>query len=201
MKIKKTLGAGLISLGLVAGMSGFASALVNEDGILGEISTTGPDSVNIIKDKTSNEVEAENENEIEIGNMNKQFSKSNEAEAEENTTAGDAESGMAKNTNKLEAMVEITNTTPSIAGADDLAEGIGGTIDTTGPDSFNKVEYSTKTEIEVENENEIEIHNFNTQTAISGEATVEDNTTGGNATSGDAINENLVSMTFKITNN
>lgn len=197
MKIKKTLGAGLVSLGLVAGLSGFASAT------LGEIGTTGPDSVNIVKEKVSTEIEAENENEIDVNNMNKQFAKTAEAEAEDNTTGGDATTGTAANTNKLEAIVEIENSVPSVAGANVELDDDGamlGTIDTTGPDSYNKVEYSNRTEIEVENENEIRINNFNSQMAISGDAEVEENTTGGDAITGDAINENTVTMTFKISN-
>jgi hypothetical protein len=195
MKIKKTIGAGLISLGLVAGMTGLVGATS------GTIETTGPDSINEIEEHVSREVEVENDNDLRVNNMNIQRAETGEAEVEDNTTAEDVGTGGAANTAGLMVDVEIANEGSGIGEMvlDPEVANEGG-IETTGPESHNEVEFSSRTEIEIENENDLHINTFNTQTAVSGDAEVEDNTTAGNAITGDASNDSSVSMSFTITN-
>jgi len=195
MKIKKTIGAGLISLGLVAGMTGLAGATS------GTIETTGPDSTNEIEEHVSREVEVENDNDLRVNNMNLQRTETGEAEVEDNTTADDVETGRASNTASLEIDAEIANEGSGIGETVlDPEEANDGGIETTGPESHNEVEFSSKTEIEIENENDLHVNTFNKQTAVSGDAEVEDNTTAGDAVTGDASNDSSVSMSFTITN-
>ena len=70
----------------------------------------------------------------------------------------------------------------------------------TGPDSYNAVTYKEHTQIDVRNDNDIKIDNDNHQTAVSGDAKVYDNTTGGDAVSGDAVNTNSTSVTLNVRN-
>lgn len=195
MKIKKTISAGLISLGLVVGMTGLAGAMS------GTIGTTGPDSYNEIENRISREVEIENENDLRVNHVNLQRSETGEAEVEDNTSAENVGTGSAANISGLLVDVEITNDSSAIgemlAGPEESNEG---EIQTTGPESRNEIEFSSRTNIEVENENDLHINTFNVQTAISGDAEVEDNTTAGDAITGDASNESSVSMSFIIAN-
>lgn len=73
------------------------------------ISDTGPDSKNecIIKDE--HECTVINDNEIKIDGKNMQFSKSGDAEVEDNTNAGSAITGTATNSNNQTFRVTITN--------------------------------------------------------------------------------------------
>lgn len=195
MKIIKTISAGLISLGLVAGMTGLVGATS------GTIETTGPDSVNEVEEHVSREVEVRNDNDLSVNNMNLQRSETGEAEVKDNTTAEDVGTGSAANATDLTVDVEIANEGSGIGEMvlDPEVSNDGG-IETTGPESHNEVEFNSKTEIEIKNDNDLHINTFNAQTAISGDAEVKDNTTAGDAITGDASNDSSVSMSFMITN-
>ncbi len=198
MKIQQKLGASVLSLGLVVGLSGFAGATS------GTIDTTGPDSDNHIRSRTTQRVDIDNNNKLDVRNDNHQRATTGEAEVEGNTRGGDAESGSAENENDLNAAVSVDNSVGVGAWAD--AGGNGGghnhsaTIENTGPKSDNTVRFETRSTVEIENKNDLKITNNNTQTAKSGDAEVEGNTTGGSATSGDASNTNSTTIRFDITN-
>lgn len=195
MKIKKTVTAGLASIGLVVGLSGFAGAST------GTNSYTGPDSYNKVRNKTVSRTSVENKNYVQASNENNQSAHTGEASATHNTTAGDAWSGNAENANSLSASMTVDNSAAAAAAvAAPVAPSHTGTNNMTGPDSHNYVENSTYTSVEVENRNCISIDNTNNQTATSGAATVEDNTSGGSAISGDAVNTNATTVNFAITN-
>ena len=196
MKIQEKLGAGVLSLGLVVGLSGFAGATT------GTIDTTGPDSRNTITSDTRYRVEVGNDNNLKVYNDNDQRAWTGDAEVEDNTTGGGAETGAAWNDNAFEAEVSVDNSASTAAA---FEGGAGGgdheaTIENTGPDSVNRVEFDSRTNIDVHNDNNLYVHNDNNQTASSGDATVEDNTTGGDAVTGDATNTNSTSIRFEVTN-
>ena len=69
-----------------------------------------------------------------------------------------------------------------------------GSIGTTGPSSTNNINGTETSVMTVTNSNSAHVSNNNTQGASSGEAEVEDNTTGGNATSGGASNGNSTTI-------
>lgn len=74
------------------------------------------------------------------------------------------------------------------------------TIDTTGPDSFNKVKNTLWVDVDVTNHNNLTAHNTNHQSAWTGSAVVNDNTTGGSARSGSASNANSFSASATVNN-
>ena len=198
MRIQEKIGAGVLSLGLVIGLSGFAGATT------GTIDTTGPGSDNRIESDTSYRVDVDNDNNLKVYNDNDQKAWTGDAEVEMNTTGGDAETGAAWNDNAFDAEVVVDNSA-SVAGA---LGGVGGggtteheaTIENTGPYSDNKVEFESRTNIDIDNNNDLYVHNDNNQYASSGDAEVKYNTTGGNATTGDATNSNSTSVRFEVTN-
>ena len=197
MKIQKKLGAAVLSLGLVVGLSGFAGATT------GTIDTTGPDSVNKIHSESSQRVDIDNDNDLSVRNDNSQKAWSGEAEVEDNTTGGDATSGDASNMNSFDADVSVDNS-GSVGAA--MAAGAGGagdnsaSIDNTGPDSYNTVTFENRSNVDIDNDNDLYVSNHNYQTASTGDATVEHNTTGGDATTGSASNENTTTVRFDVTN-
>jgi hypothetical protein len=197
MKVQKTIGAGVLSLSLLVGLSGFAGA------VSGDISDTGPRSHNIIKSETRRDVKVENDNDLSVRNDNDQRANTGDARTSGNTTGGDAETGAAVNTNSLHVSATVNNAASSDAWADVVGGGNGGgsaTIDTTGPKSTNVIKFEDTTKVRVENNNDISVRNDNNQTATSGDARVTGNTTGGDATTGDARNTNTTSVTLNVSN-
>lgn len=75
-----------------------------------------------------------------------------------------------------------------------------GSIDTTGPDSYNKIELEDRTYKRVHNNNNVGVDNNNHQFAHSDDATVWRNTTGGSARSGNASNSNTLRLDASISN-
>lgn len=73
-------------------------------------------------------------------------------------------------------------------------------ISTTGPNSTNTVHTTATRSTTVRNTNTVRLTNDNDQSARTGSAEVEHNTTGGDATSGDASNRNSLSATVAIDN-
>lgn len=196
MKIQEKLGAGVLSLGLVVGLSGFAGATT------GTIDTTGPRSDNSIRSETTQRVDVDNDNDLNVHNSNRQDATTGEAEVEENTEGGDAETGSAANENQLDAAVTVDNSASLGALGDWVGNGGDNeaTISNTGPRSDNSVRFESRSTVDINNDNDLNVHNYNTQTATSGDAEVSDNTTGGNATTGDATNTNSTTIRFDVTN-
>ncbi len=198
MKIQKKLGAAVLSLGLVVGLSGFAGATT------GTIDTTGPHSDNSIESETSQRVEVENNNKLNVHNDNDQRAWTGDAHVDENTTGGDATTGSATNENALHAAVTVDNSA-SVRALGVLGDnGNGGdnhaTIKNTGPHSDNSVRFESKSNVNIENNNDLHVTNTNDQHASSGNARVTENTTGGSATTGDASNSNTTTIKFDVTN-
>lgn len=195
MKIKKTVGAGLMSLGLVFGLAGFAGA---QSGV---IDYTGPDSTNTIRERTTNRVRIENRNDLSATNNNQQDAMSGNARVRHNTTGGDARTGAASNANALTLRAVVDNSAAAARAATPPSTGSdSATITETGPDSVNRVTITHRNDVEIDNHNDISVENNNSQIATSGNASVSDNTTGGDAVSGAASNTNSTSMTFEIKN-
>jgi len=196
MKIQKKLGAAVLSLGLVVGLSGFAGATT------GTIDTTGPRSDNSIRSDTSQRVNVDNNNDLTVRNNNDQRATTGDAEVDENTTAGDAETGSAMNDNALEADVTVDNSGSTGALADWGMNGNDNqaSIENTGPHSDNSVRFESRSTVDVNNDNNLNVTNNNTQHATSGDASVTDNTEGGSATTGDASNTNSTTIRFDVTN-
>lgn len=194
--IKKAAGVSVLSLGLVVGLAGFAGASS------GTIGTTGPDSENEITHESNVDMDVHNDNNVGLTNKNDQYASSGDAEAKDSTTAGGAESGKASNANSVTASVQLDNS----QAASSLGSAAGGSgsnsasITNTGPDSENEVKFESRVNVDVNNDNDVHVYNDNDQTARSGDAEVEHNTTGGNATSGAVSNTSSSNFTVRITN-
>lgn len=183
-----------ISVGLALGMVSVAGASS------GTIGTTGPDSYNKIKQETKTKMMVVNNNHASVMNNVSQMAHSGDAEVEHNTTGGAATAGAATNTNAVTTSYMVQNCDNCGLAAVPASGSNTGTINTTGPDSYNKVEFETETLIMVKNTNDLTVNNNVEQRACSGEAEVEGNTTGGSATSGAATNTNTVTTTLNVSN-
>lgn len=194
-KIVATLGAGLMSVGLIAGTAGFANAMS------GSIHTTGPDSTNRVVSTDSSHVRVHNNNHASLHNGNSQSASSGTANSSHSTTAGDAHTGSASNANAVNASMTLDNSA-SGAGMQAPTSSTNGTgsVSDTGPDSSNVVKSKTVSRVNVTNNNDLWVSNYNDQDAVSGNANVSDNTSGGSATTGNASNTSSTTVTYKVTN-
>src|SRR3990167_7196508 len=94
--VGKTLGAGVMSLGLVVGLSGFTGVA---NAATGSIHNTGPRSYNKVKSTTNKKVKVTNNNNLGVNNANSQSASTGNARVSFNTTGGDARTGAATNNN------------------------------------------------------------------------------------------------------
>lgn len=198
MKIQKTIGAGVLSLGLLVGLGGYDASATSRS-----ITHTGPYSYNKIKTEISNRVRVHNDNTIKVENDNWQNAYTGDASVVHNTTGGTAISGNAMNTNSLNVSATVNNAGSGSAWTGDNHGGYGGgeaTIHQTGPHSDNVVQYEQRSNVSINNDNYIKVDNNNHQQATSGDAKVYGNTTGGDAVSGDATNTNSTSINLNVTN-
>lgn len=186
------------SVALVAGFAGVAGASP------ASITTTGPDSSNEVDQRHDVRTRLNNDNRVRVTNNNPQTARTGEAKVDHNTRGGDAESGTASNQSDLVAAVSVDNTRSTAAALDAGGSGSdwGGavSIEETGPDSSNTVTQRYTVRTNVTNNNDVSITNNNSQDARSGKASVENNTTGGSATSGDARNESLTTLEVTVKN-
>lgn len=197
MKVRKIAAGAATSVGLVVGFAALAGAAP-----MSTISHTGPDSYNKVKNRVSSYVKVENNNNLTARNYNDQTAWSGDARVTHNTYGGDATTGDATNRNSFSASATVKNSGGNWGGLGNVGGGgnANTTIEYTGPDSYNKVDNSTKSTVKIENNNDLRVVNNNTQTAISGDARVSDNTRGGDATTGDATNTNSTRVEFNVTN-
>lgn len=71
-------------------------------------------------------------------------------------------------------------------------------ISNTGPGSDNRISVNNSTSISVDNDVEVSVDNDNSQQAESGDAEVNDNTRGGSAVSGDAMNHSETEVSLGV---
>ncbi len=198
MKTQKTIGAAVLSLSLLVGLSGFAGA------VDGSIENTGPRSYNTVKSEVERKIRVWNDNDLRLDNDNYQRAYTGDARTTGNTTGGDAESGSASNSNELDVTATVDNGSSAGDWADVLGGNGGGessgSIEQTGPRSTNRITIEDKTDVRINNDNDIKIYNDNSQRASSGDARVSGNTTGGDATTGDATNMNTTTVNLTVRN-
>ena len=120
MKTQKTIGAAVLSLSLLVGLSGFAGA------VDGSIENTGPRSYNTVKSEVERKVRVWNNNDLRLDNDNYQRAYTGDARTTGNTTGGDAESGNASNMNTLHVTATVDNASSAEAWSDVLGGNGGG---------------------------------------------------------------------------
>jgi len=81
-----------------------------------------------------------------------------------------------------------------------VAAAQGGSISDTGPGSRIHIDTSKRITHRVNNRNDLSVRNTNYQTATTGNATVSRNTWGGDATTGNAQNDNSLHVSASVTN-
>lgn len=168
------------------------------------ISNTGAWSLNKIVLKSggsSSKLKVKNNNNVTTVVVTGQTAVSGNAKVKGNTTGGDAKSGNADNLNDLIGEVTIENVAPESCGCEGGAD-VDASIDTTGKKSANIIVVggSGHGGTKVTNNNTVGVENATEQAAVSGNAKVSWNTTGGDATSGDATNDNLTDLVVGIAN-
>lgn len=193
-KIAKMTVAVASSLSIAAaGLAGVAGA--------SSIDTTGPNSWNKVKNESSLNSDVRNDNHATVTNSNGQRADSGDANVSGNTTGGGATSGDASNSNEFSADLSVDNSSCDCALDGVMGGGAwGGDIKNTGPKSDNVIENKQSVRVNVNNYNSLVVTNTNDQTASTGDASVDCNTTGGDATSGNASNTNSSSVTLSINN-
>lgn len=197
---KLLLGAATLvtSLGLTAGV---ASATQSSGNVIRD---TGPDSRAKIETRIKNRTDINNKNKLDVSNDTKQNAYSGNANVKGNTFGGDAVSGDATNKNAFNVSAKIDNTAAhAVDGAgvrvlDPVRD--GGEISNTGPHSDATIKTDVSNSTKVNNVNDINVRNTTNQNAFSGNATVTNNTHGGDAISGDASNFNSTNVTLHVTN-
>lgn len=102
-------------------------------------------------------------------------------------------------------MNKLTRISATVASTVALVAGFAGvagaaTIDTTGPDSTNRITHRNDVRTRVSNDTSVRLTNNNPQTAVSGDARVTRNTTGGDVSTGAAANDSLVEASVEVDN-
>lgn len=191
-KLLRLLAVSVLSVGLTTGLAAAQT---------GTLEQTGPYSTNVVRFDSDYDVDVDNDNDADVDNSNAQSANSGAATTANNTTAGDADSGDASNSNELEVEGTIDNRGVNAAALHGGNSGSDkGSIENTGPYSTNRVVFEDDYDVDIDNDNELDVDNSNAQTATTGDATVTTNTTGGDATTGNAKNTNTTSVSFKIYN-
>lgn len=191
-KIIRTAAFSVMAFSLLGGVAAAST---------GTIGTTGPDSTNKVSFRHRDTRNVNNNNNVGVNNSNPQSASSGDARVRHNTTGGNASSGDAMNDSLLRANVSVSNAGSSAAAMGGLGGGNHtGTINNTGPDSYNSVRFSSKSKVNVNNNNNVSVNNSVSQSASSGNAKVSGNTTGGSASSGDASNISTTETTINVTN-
>lgn len=81
-----------------------------------------------------------------------------------------------------------------------LAAAQTGTISTTGPSSYNEVRHHDDETTRLDNHNRLNVNNNNPQSAYTGYTTASNNTTVGDVSTGDAMNDSLTRASVTLRN-
>lgn len=191
-RIAVSAATGLCLTGGFSGIAGASSASIEK---------TGPNSTAREDFSNSLTFRSINDNDVSVRNNNPQTARSGNVSATNNTTAGDASSGMASNESSFTTSLSVSN--PSDLMNSVMSHGDSGgwaSITNTGPNSHTSISARNTVTATVNNTNDISVVNNNTQNATTGSAKVSGNTTGGDATSGDAVNTSNTDITVNVTN-
>lgn len=198
-KVARLAGLSVLALSLTTGVAAAHNGSIGGSGSE-DVAGTGPHSYNKVEVSSSDTRKLENDNDLFANNDTDQVSASGEARVEHNGVGGSAETGLADNESHTSTSATVVNGSVAAAFA---GAGVGsstGTIGSTGPHSYNKVDISEKSYVGVENDNYIKVNNTTNQQAYSGSATVSGNTTAGGATTGSATNLSHTTTTLSVTN-
>jgi hypothetical protein len=103
-------------------------------------------------------------------------------------------------------MNKLTRISATVASSVALVAGFAGvagaspSIDTTGPDSLNRITHRNTVRTNVRNDNDVHVTNNNPQTARSGNVTARRNTTVDGVSSGAASNDSMLDASVSLDN-
>lgn len=180
-KLLQLVAVPVLAVVITGGMASAATMTTVEE--------TGPDSNQTVEVANDNTVDLENNNNTTAGVGNSQSAVSGSAVVDHNTTGEDATSGDADSDFSVSANVEHTNASSSeyaLTSGDCGCGDVETTISNTGPDSDVEVSVENTNEVTVRNNNNFNLNVTNSQTSVTGNAAVTDNTTGGGAHTGNA---------------
>lgn len=103
MKILKTAGAAVASVGLVLGMAGFAGATS------GTIHNSGDDNYTNVAASNQSTSDLTNDNNVGALNLNGQAGQSGNARASGNESGGDATTGSVSNSSNTSTTISVKN--------------------------------------------------------------------------------------------
>ena len=196
MKIRKTIGSVVASLGLAVGMSGLAGATSG-----GMIDGTGYRSHNTIRSTVKQTTTVKNKNNVGVGNLNLQYASSGNATVQNATNGGDATTGDASNSSTTSVTGTVSNSGGGSAALPAAApESTDATIQNTGAHSYNSVSSYQSSKTTVKNTNNVGVINVTAQGAVTGDATVQNVTNGGSATTGSASNTSSTTVDLSVSN-
>jgi nucleoporin NUP1 len=197
MKIAKTAGAVVTSLGLVVGMSAFAGATS------GNFTNSGDDNTNTATTTTTTHTTLHNNNNAGVFNLNAQGAESGKAVVHGNSSDGSATTGDASNASNTSTSITVSNTNSNSAalmGSAVVAPDTSATVMNSGDHNLNTVSTTTTTTTNVTNNNNVGVVNLNLQGASSGNAIVHGNSSTGSATTGDVSNTSSTSTSINVSN-
>jgi len=165
--------------------------------LLASIGQTGPNSSNTINNNQDNNTNITSVDNRSIANNTNLSAASGNATVAGNTTGGDATTGAAKTELNIFNLTgrEIIGTNGLLVFSNVLGSWSGFIFDAptgtnsvlgTGPGSTNTVNANTSNNLDIDSTSNTAIENNVTASARSGDASVTGNTTGGNASTGDA---------------
>lgn len=181
----------------------FVDQLIAANTPIVTINTTGAGSKNNVNKTANDNTTVNNTNDLGVTNNVSANANTGSADVTRNTNAGSATTGKASTSvtafnltgskviGKNALLVFVNNKGNWVglivnapAGAN--AAALGGSIDTSGPNSDNNVNNSSNSNTAVDNNVRARINNDVNVNAVSGNARVDSNTNAGNARSGDA---------------
>ncbi len=196
MKIRKTVGAVVTSLGLVVGLSGFAGATT------ANVTNSGNHAGNTITAQSTKVTTVANNNNVGVTNLNGQAGLSGDAQVKGNNSGGSATTGAVSSSSSSNTSVSVSNSassTAALAGAAPVASH-SVSINNSGNNSGNTVTLQDTTQTTVQNTNNVGVANVNIQLGASGNAKVTGNNSGGSATSGAVMNTSSTTTSVSISN-
>lgn len=197
VKVRKTVGVAVTSLGLVIGMSGFAGATS------GTIHNSGDNNRTRVSQRTEQNTRLRNNNNAGVLNFNLQAGQSGNARVSGNESGGDATSGDVMNTSNTSTAIGIDNSgsnAAALAGVGVASDPVVADVHNSGDDNHTTVRSTTEVNTSVRNNNNVGVANLNVQLGESGNARVSGNESSGSATSGSVTNSSTTSTTINIKN-
>lgn len=181
------LGLGVATTGIVAA----DTANVDE---------TGPDSTVTIDFAEDYDATVDNTASVTLSFDNTQDTETGEAEVDTNTGGGSAITGDAESMNDTMVEGEIDNSgANAMLGASNASDNKA-SVSNTGPNSDVTVDFNNTNTVSVTNDTTLNITNNNDQTTTSGDATVSNNTDGGDAETGNSSASSSSSFSFTVKN-